>query len=192
MDPITLECSNPKCPFQGAAPCTDADSRLLFERQEVGRMLNAELRRFAFTQREQAVAEVILDFSYGNGLTSVLIPKLDLFRDLTGITRGNVHETLRRLHEMRVVSVKGTQGGPVYRVNPKTADWACRTRISHDSIQRAAAMIKGVNRISTQAEREFSSDMEAVLDAAEISDPNALGKKYGLTVPNCEPLRRGT
>lgn len=151
-------------PMPDAGPATMATACRLF----------AELRRYALTHREQAIAEVILKFSVMYGRGSVRIPKLETFHDLTGITRGNVHETLRRLHEMRVVSISVCDGMPAYRINPDVSTWACRTRISRDSILRAYGVIKEANEKggggSGREQDVASTDVDTAIAISEFAD----------------------
>ena len=113
--------------------------------QQTGRALVREIRRLSLNYREYQLAELILEMSYGWGLPSVVIPKLEVFSQFTGVSKPHIHTHLAALVEMGLVAVEKTGRGPAYRVVPQVETWRCRMRVSRATIKEAVRTVKMFN-----------------------------------------------
>jgi hypothetical protein len=109
--------------------------------------LKLELRRHFLSARHRVIAETLVELSFGRGLASVQVPKLEMFTDLTGISKPHVHSALRELHELRIVRVQQKQGKTNYMINPDSEAWKVRAKVSLESIVRATRLIDELNGV---------------------------------------------
>jgi hypothetical protein len=109
--------------------------------------MRRELLRYDIPLRPLILAEVILSISFGWGRRTVRVPKLEIFTDLTGIARGHVHEALKKLHQMRILTVSVASGVPEYELLPDSEKWQCCPRVTRASIAEAIRMLKALNNI---------------------------------------------
>ena len=109
------------------------------------RFLRAEFRRYNLSERQWVVADLILQLTYGAGRKAVRIPKLEFFKDLTGITVGNVHSALEQLHNRRIVIT--TEKGDVkeYTISPDPDRWQVAPRQTRAKIREAIEWIEMFN-----------------------------------------------
>jgi hypothetical protein len=120
-----------------------------------------ELRRHHISERDRLVADTLCEVSFGLGLRSVKIPKLDVIGELTGLPRQHVYTTLKRLHDMRIVSVQPKQGVFLYTINANSESWKVAPRVALATILRGLETIRELNGV-----RE-----EAIADTSENSAP---------------------
>lgn len=113
--------------------------------QQLDRYLRRELRRHFLSERERIVADVLLEMTFGLGLRSVRIPKLETFTDLTGIDRGHVHGALKSLFEMHIVRVDRRREVWEYSVNPNPEGWKVKIRVPRETIRRGVEVVKAYN-----------------------------------------------
>jgi hypothetical protein len=116
--------------------------------------LQRELRRHHLSSHEMIVANVLVELSYGRGMPSVRLPKLDTLSDLTGIDRPHVHTALRSMHEMRILILRQKQGIWVYRITPNSEGWKVKPRIPVATIQRAMDVVISYNQAIIEAAAE--------------------------------------
>lgn len=114
--------------------------------------VRAELRRHFLSERERLVAEAIMEVSLVYGLPSVLIPKLEVISDLTGIPRPHVHGTLKSLVEMRILTVSDGEGMPRYELNGDSDTWKVKVRVARATVRRAMDLMCELNHQAHQAE----------------------------------------
>lgn len=137
-----------KCPMADNPPCKDPKAAEAHKRRQVAAILHKEIRRFDLRHREQTIADILVDLSFGVGLASVRVPQLSIFEDMTGISRGNVHTALEGLHRMEIVRIEPGPGGPVYSVNPNSAEWRCRTRVAREQVRKAVEIVMTLNGLN--------------------------------------------
>ncbi len=111
----------------------------------VERFLRLEFRRFDLRQREQSVADTILDMSFGLGLRSVRIPKYETLSDITGIAIPNVYNAVKALVEMNILSIEDVDGAHIYTLIANPDEWRCRARISRARVNDAVNVLKHYN-----------------------------------------------
>lgn len=164
-------CPNPDCPLAKPAGGATGEERHRYRHLE--RVLRHQMRRFDLRHREQTLAELILEWSYGWGIPNVRVPKLDVFVDATGISRGNVHNTLESLYQMGIVTVIQREGGIEYAINPNVNEWRCRPRVSVSQVRRAVDMVKAVNGLDREHEetpKNFKDGAKTHFLGAVVSD----------------------
>lgn len=152
--------------------------------------VRAELRRHFLSERERLVAEAIMEVSLVYGLPSVLIPKLEVISDLTGIPRPHVHGTLKSLVEMRILTVSDGEGMPRYELNGDSDTWKVKVRVARATVRRALDLMCELNHQAHQAElgtnilkgekpnffRDFS---RAIFLPAVVTDSGTVTKEDG-------------
>lgn len=106
-----------------------------------------ELHRHQVSDRDHRIADALCDVSFGLGLLSVKIPKLETLGDLVGLPRQHVYNALQRLHEMRIVTVRPKEGLYLYTVNPNSESWKVAPRVPLTTILRATDMIRELNNV---------------------------------------------
>lgn len=109
------------------------------------RYLRKELRRHFLSERERILADVILELSFGLGMKTVKVPKLEIFSDLTGIPRPHALSALQSLHEMRIVHIDKKGEVPHYTINPNSENWKVKIRVARETTRKAVELIKSCN-----------------------------------------------
>lgn len=113
---------------------------------KLDRRVRLDVRRHAFKERERLVLGVILDFSFSFGRERAVIPRLEDFEALTGISRGNVCSCLKSLEAMGVISIDARS----YEVLPKSAlhVWQVRPLVDVDRADALEDELRTLNRVS--------------------------------------------
>jgi hypothetical protein len=81
------------------------------------------LRMYDLTDREKRVSEVIIDFSFKRGRENAVIPRLQLFVNLTGLDKGDISRALQRLEDRGIVQISGPKEARVYAFIPSARFW---------------------------------------------------------------------
>lgn len=177
-------------PDAAPAPAKEHDYHDLHE------WLRRELRRYQLNFREQMVADIILEYSYGHGRMSVVIPNLQLFVDMTGISKGNIHTMLKNLHSMEVITIDGSRKQWEYSVNPNPTEWKCRERTPSKVVENAIEYIKLANGIptlggGTPAHAANYQTQTHLFEDTDLSEPPKRGVNFsGAVVSDSETLLR--
>lgn len=134
-----------------------------------------DLRRHDFKERERLLVETVLDFSLARGRAHAVIPRLDDFAGLTGISRGNVSDCLEALTAMGVVAIDGQ----TYRVLPQSAIhvWRVRPRVN---LEHAATLQAELEALNTTSQGDL---LPAVESADEIRSVMAVAMASGRDRP---------
>ena len=127
---------------------------------QLERVSRRSLRMYDLTERERRVADVIIEWSFGHGRESAVIPELDAFVDLTGVHKGNVSRALQRLVDRGIVQISGPRDARCYAFIPSAAFWKER-RPLYD-LERAIARASELERINGQ--RQLPLPTEPSLD----------------------------
>jgi len=137
-------------------------------------ILRRELRRHHLSERERHLAEFILDMTFGWARETIVIPQLQCFTDLTGISKSHVSEGIADLHAMRIIRVITEHGKPVYSVREDTDNWKVKPRVS------TAAMANSINLV-----REWNDlpPLSAPLEAIANFKVRPVTKKTAQAVP---------
>jgi hypothetical protein len=135
----------------------DAKTRQHSLLRHAGSLLRKELRRYDLRHREETVLYLLIDLSFGLGIREVRVPKLDVFVDMTGISRANVSRVIESLHGMGILDVNADGELPVYRVNANVNEWRCRIRSSSETTRRAIELIKAVNGLDAGGDRAIAA-----------------------------------
>jgi len=106
-----------------------------------------ELRRFKISDRPRTLAQLILSLSWGEGLPAVMVPKLEVFRELTGLNTSHVSTALGELELMRVLEVHDASSGKRYAINPRSHLWQATPRTARASVDQAVNLLREVNGI---------------------------------------------
>lgn len=85
------------------------------------------LRMYDLTDREKRVCEVIIDFSFKRGRENAVIPRLQMFVNLTGLDKGDISRALQRLEDRGIVQISGPREARVYAFIPSARFWMERT-----------------------------------------------------------------
>lgn len=125
----------------------------------LGAVLRMELRRHDLTFREQKIAELILDKTYGWHRTEIVFPQLRYFSDLTGIGEPDVVKVLRTLHARRVIRIHTNKGRAHYSLNADTEAWKAMPRISRATMQSTVNLMREQNGLEP-----MTLDQEALLN----------------------------
>ena len=123
----------------------------------VAERIKREFRRHQLTDRDRLVADALCDISYGLGLGSVKIPKLETLGDLVGLPRQHIYTHLRRLHEMRIITVQPKEGVHLYTLNPNSDAWKVMTRVALTTVLRATETIRELNGVPEGEPAEIST-----------------------------------
>jgi hypothetical protein len=115
----------------------------LFAQME--RTMRSEFMRMKLSHRQQNLATIIAEQSFGRGNQEVCIPTLGVFGDLTGFPKGAICEALQGLLNMRIIEVEKKPIGPVYRINTETEKWHVAPRRMPIQVQRAQVLIQKFN-----------------------------------------------
>lgn len=137
--------------------------------------IRRELRRHHLTQRELALAEIILDMTLGWQRESIIIPQFQCFTDLTGISKSHVSEGIADLHAMRIIRVITEKGQPTYSIREDTDNWKVKPRVSESAMSNSINLVREWNALPP-----LVSPLEAVANFK--SRPTA--KKIGPKVPD--------
>lgn len=116
-----------------------------------------ELLRHCISERDLRVAVALCNVSFGLGLLSVKIPKLETLGELVGLPRQHVYNSLQRLHEMRIVTVRPKEGLYLYTVNANSESWKVAPRIALATILRATETLRELNNIPADPQPEENS-----------------------------------
>jgi hypothetical protein len=113
---------------------------------KLDRRVRLDVRRHAFKERERLLLGVILDFSLACGRERAVIPRLEDFEELTGISRGNVCTCLKALEGMGVI---GIEAG-AYRVLPRSElhVWQVRPLVDVARADGLAEELRTLNGVS--------------------------------------------
>ena len=141
----------PRCPHGSYAACLSDGVQQKLKRQAFGRALLKDVRRLDLNFREYQIAELILELSYGWGLESVIIPKLEIFTALTGVAKPHISTNLNAMIEMGLLEVRKTTEGPRYAITTNRNQWRCRPKVSSASVIDAITTIKMFNRLDDAA-----------------------------------------
>jgi hypothetical protein len=116
-----------------------------------------ELLRHQISERDLRVSVTLCNISFGLGIMSVKIPKLETLGDLVGLPRQHVYTALQRLHEMRIVTVRPKEGLYLYTVNPNSESWKVAPRVSLATVLRSTETIRELNGIPEDPASENSA-----------------------------------
>lgn len=141
--------------------------------------LRAEFRRHFLSERERLVAEAILDVSLVYGLGSVMVPKLEVISDLTGIPRPHVHGTLRSLVEMRILTVSEADGAMRYELNADSDTWKVKVRVARETIRRAMELVLELNHGHREAGENFKVLQHTLLKPPTVTDSVTVTREDG-------------
>jgi hypothetical protein len=134
--------------------------------EQLARVSRRALHMYNLTPREKRVGEVIIEWSFGRGRDSAVIPDHQAFVDLTGLHKSNVSRTLELLVMRRIVQVRGPQDAREYAFLPAASYW--REAKPLFDPQRAIDRAAELDRINGQMKLEPSVE-EADLDDAMAS-----------------------
>jgi phage replication O-like protein O len=129
-----------------------------------------ELQRHDVSDRDRRVAEALCEVSFGFGLRSVKIPKLDTLGEITGLPRQHVYTALLRLHERRIVTVQQKQGLHLYTINPNSESWKVPPRMALATVLRGLETIREINDVPAD-ESSSASENSAICDPRQILLP---------------------
>jgi phage replication O-like protein O len=147
--------------------CLSADQKRHHHFRQIERFLKSELRRFDLSHRQQTLAEVLVELSYGWANKSVRIPKLDMFEEMTGINRANTHRALQDLHTRRILTVEIKDGVPEYTINPNPETWQAAPRLARVRIRNAKELLKSYNGQADELDPSSAAARKAL--AAELN-----------------------
>ena len=147
-----------------------------------GAILRMQLGRHDLTFREQVIANLILDKTYGWGREAVVFPQLRFFTDLTGIGQPDVVKVLKTLHARRVIRIVTVKGQPNYSINPDTEAWKAMPRVSTSTMQATLNLMREINgldplHVEMEAELNFKIGPSNKKITSEIGD-----------LPMCSPM----
>jgi Bacteriophage replication protein O len=150
MQPILPSSNNriptaPESPHDGGKDDPAIKQRFL----QHERFLRNELMRFKIPQREQNIAVVILQASFGNQRRSVMIPDYSIFHDLLNYASSHVSAAMQSLKNMRVIFEEKKLGGTVYAINTDSRQWQVAPRVSREQVSRANELIRRFNGMPT-------------------------------------------
>lgn len=113
--------------------------------------IRLELRRHHLSQREMALAEIILDMTLGWQRESIIVPRLDCFTDLTGISKSHVSEGIGDLHMMRIIRVVTDKGQPTYSVREDIDNWKVKPRVTERAMSNSINLVREWNNLPVLA-----------------------------------------
>ena len=137
----------PACPHGGEHACLAPDMQRKLKLQATGRALLKDVRRLDLNYREYQFAEMILELSYGWGMESVIIPKLEIFSALTGVAKPHVSTNLNAMIEMGLLEVRKTTNGIRYSITTNRNHWRCRPKVSSAAVIEAITTVKMFNHL---------------------------------------------
>ena len=109
--------------------------------------IRRELRRHHLSQREMALAEIILDMTLGWQRESIIVPRYDCFTDLTGISKSHVSEGINDLHMMRIIRVVTDKGQPTYSIREDVDNWKVKPRVTERSMCNSINLVREWNAL---------------------------------------------
>jgi hypothetical protein len=139
-----------------------------------------ELRRHHICERDRLVADTLCEISFGLGLRSVKIPKLETLGDLTGLPRQHVYTSLKRLHEMRIVTVHPKDGVYLYTVLPNSEAWKVAPRVALATILRGLDTIRELNNVpepASEASENSATDDQRQMPLFSVTDSVTVTKE---------------
>lgn len=104
-----------------------------------------DLLRHDLNKQHLKVLFWIVELSYGWGNEGVKIPKLGVLRELTGLSVAHLSNTIKELHQMRLLIVLRAEGAVEYRMQPDCDRWHCRPLTTRRDIQHALDWLKVYN-----------------------------------------------
>ena len=113
--------------------------------------IRRELRRHHLSERERHLAEVILEMTFGWGRQSIVVPQLQCFTDLTGISKPHVSEGIADLHAMRIIRVVTVKGQPTYCIREDTDNWKVKPRVSVQAMANSINLVRDWNGLEAVA-----------------------------------------
>lgn len=164
------------------------------------------LRMYDLTPREQQIAEVIVDWSYGFRVprAEALIPEYRFFRALTGIGIPDISKTIKLMKAKQIVQVKpmgrDESGRQLfsYRFRPNAAWWQdAPCRVDVDEALDASAELDRINGFGPDVEprrdgaeagqgRIFKSENEDFDDGLTVASREAVLKVAAGTEPGAQ------
>jgi hypothetical protein len=114
--------------------------------------LHQEFYRHELTDCERSMADLILDYSFGWGRASVVIPQLKIFSQLTGARIPQIIGALKGLHMKRVIRVVLVRGQATYSICENADSWKVAPVSTLDCIIATTRMLAEFNGISMPAE----------------------------------------
>jgi len=165
--PSSAGCSSDSCPIKTPPACAcQAD---LHKLQQCGRELIREIRRRKLGKVEYALAELLVEISYGWGRMEVIVPELDLFGVLAGVARPHISTNLAALIEMHLLDVSKTPTGPSYRINPNPREWMCAPRgVSRSQVREAMIKLRVFNHFEDAGSQGDAPHFFKIRDGAQI------------------------
>jgi phage replication O-like protein O len=109
--------------------------------------IRRELRRHHLSQREMALAEIILDMTMGWQRESIIVPQLQCFTDLTGISKSHVSEGIADLHMMRIIRVITDKGQPTYSIREDIENWKVKPRVTERAMCNSINLVREWNAL---------------------------------------------
>ncbi|HEY3661455.1 MAG TPA: replication protein [Candidatus Udaeobacter sp.] len=135
---------------------------------QLARVSRRALYMYNLTERERRVSEVIIEWSFGRGRETAVIPEHQAFVDLTGLHKSNVSRTLELLIMRRIVQVRGPQDAREYSFLPAASYWQ-ETKPLFDP-QRAIGRAAELDRINGQMKLE---SRDGGIEEADLDDAMA-------------------
>ena len=140
--------------------CADCPALARDEWRARGAVLRMHINRHDLTFREQTLASLILDKTYGWQRESVVFPQLRYFTELTGIGQPDVVKVLKTLHARRVIRIVTLKGQLNYSINPDTEAWKAMPRVSTATMQATLNLMREINglepiHVEEEAELDF-------------------------------------
>jgi hypothetical protein len=132
-----------------ALPPTLAAAMQKTKVQTAGRELLKHVRRLELSYPEYRIAQLILELSYGWGLRSVLVPKLEILSVLDGMVKSHISTTLHSLEEIGLLLIEKTPFGPRYSITTNPQLWRCRLKGKRAQVREAINTLKVYNKIET-------------------------------------------
>ena len=163
---------NPEVPLHQV--CVDCPKHQVDVWHQRRSLVRRELRRHHLSQRELALAEIILDMTLGWTRESIIIPQLQCFTDLTGISRPHVTEGLQDLHAMRIIRIITDKGQPTYSIREDTENWKVKPRVSTSAMSGSINLVREWNALAP-----LPAPLEAIANFKNGPD----AKKTGASVP---------
>jgi hypothetical protein len=160
--------------------------------EQLARVSRRALHMYDLTERERRVSEVIIEWSFGRGRESAVIPELQAFVDLTGLDRADVSRALKLLITRRIVQRRGPRDALAYEFLPAASYWketkplfdpllACDRAAELDRINGQMKLaieepdlddaMASVSRETALAEEDRTDKVAAELTAVEPGSP---------------------
>lgn len=109
--------------------------------QKPARAMRRALLCFVLAPAERILALWFLELTLEVGQTELLVPRLQLLEDLTGLSRGEISRSLCALKRQRLLQDLPGEGGRVYRLLPDSVNWQARPFGAHHKREAAAAAL---------------------------------------------------